>query len=440
MKFNTILRNGLATAISLGAVFGFVACSRDYTADYVYAISAQGTAANGSTINAYAVDYQTGILTQIPGSPFSTQLSNPSTILTTPNGKFIYVIGGTQNSQVEGFGVGTDGKLYGINSPNLAGGATYPTAAAIDSTGSFLYVTFTYQNGFGPVSVGPGGISIFPINQSTGTLGTPTNVNVGNNPVGITVAAPTCTTTPVIASTVSGQKACTTPQGQTGAENVFVYVVDQENSAYSPGAQPTVVGFAQNPTTGALTLLSGTTLSNNTYQGTNAGVTPSAIAVDPTGRFVYVTDKTSNEVLGYQIDSTNSGNLTSLASSPFTTGLYPVSITVDPRGKYVYTANYNSNTVSAFSLNLANGSLGGAAGSGNFTTSTGPTCVAIDPALGIYLYTSNYLDGSISGAQLTPETGQLNAVANTPFPTTTLPACLTIVANGSHSIQTVVSP
>jgi 6-phosphogluconolactonase len=52
----------------------------------------------------------------------------------TPNGKFLYVIGGTQNAAVEEFSVGTDGKLYGQNTYNITG--TYPTAAAIDSTGT----------------------------------------------------------------------------------------------------------------------------------------------------------------------------------------------------------------------------------------------------------------------------------------------------------------
>ena len=69
---------------------------------------------------------------------------------------------------------------------------------------------------------------------------------------------------------------------------------------------------------------------------------PSAIASDPTGRFVYVTDQTANQVYGYSIDNQLSGNLTPLVSSPFPTGnagLFPVALVIDPRGKYLYTAN-----------------------------------------------------------------------------------------------------
>jgi 6-phosphogluconolactonase (cycloisomerase 2 family) len=431
MKFNRMIRNAMATTLSAGLGLGTVACSRDYTADYVYSISAS----NPSTVSAFAVDYQTGILTQITGSPFQTNFSNASTIVSTPNGAYVYVISGSFNSAVQAFAVGSDGKLYEQNQYNITG--TVPTGAAIDSSGSFLYVTYKYQIGYGPVSVGPGGVSIFAINPSNGSLGTPLNVNVGNNPVGITIAPPTTTQT---APTV-------------GAGTVYAYVVDAEGSNYSPGASPTLLSFQANIVYGSGSSVTGNgmltpttqTVYNSalrTYQGIVAGVAPSALIADPTGRYVYVTDKLNNEIYGYGVVTNQKlaaggGTLAPLVSSPFNTGLYPVAITIDPRGKYVYTANYNSNTVSSFSLNIADGSLGGTATIGNFTTATGPTCVTVDPALGIYLYTSNYLDGSISGGQLNPNTGQLNSTINTPYPTGTFPSCVTSVANGSHAIQTL---
>jgi 6-phosphogluconolactonase len=427
MKFNRMVRTATAAATSLAISLGLSACSRDYTAAYVYS-----TSASTGTISAFGVDYQSGVLTQVNGSPFASQLTNPTTLVPAPGGGFLYAIGGTQNAEVEEFTIGTDGKLYGQNTYNITG--TYPTAAAIDSTGKYLYVTYQYQKLYTPASPGPGGVTIFPIStDGKGTLGTAVNVNLGIDPVSIAVSAPTCTPTPVLGTT---NPACTGPYGA-GHQNVFVYVVDQETS---PNA--TVLGFTQNTSTGALTAVAGTTCAAttpSTCTGFHAGVTPSAVAVDPTGRYVYVTDKTSNQILGYQSANTTTGALTPLVSSPFTTGLYPVSITIDPRGDYLYTANYNSNTVSGYAINSATGALGGTASVAAFTTATGPTCVTIEPALGIYLYTSNYLDGSISGAQLSPNTGQLTAVVDTPFPSAALPSCVTSVANGSHA-SSLVNP
>jgi 6-phosphogluconolactonase len=420
MKFNTITRSAMAAGMSLAIGLGVVACSRDYTAAYVYAVSNAG-----GSVSAFGVDYQSGILTQISGSPFTTNLSNPVTLVAAPNGKTLYVIGGTQTAEVESMSIGSDGKLYGTKTPNITG--TYATSAAIDTTGTYLYVAYTYQSPlFGPVTPGPGGVTIYPIN-SDGSLGTPSNLNVGFNPVAIAVSPPTCTTTPAPGNT---NKACSTG----GTPNVFVYVVDADPTLPTP----TILGFLQNTGTGGLTPLSGTTCqpSPGTCQGISVGVAPSAIAIDPTSKYLYVTDKIQNEVYGYQIASQNSGNLLALKSSPFATGGYPVSITIEPRGKYVYVANNNSGTVSSYTLNLADGSLGGTA-IGGFSTATGPTCVTVEPALGVYLYTSNYLDGSISGGQLSPNTGQLSGLANSPYPTSTQPACLTSVANGPHSSQLV---
>ena len=62
----------------------------------------------------------------------------------------------------------------------------------MDAAGKFLYVTFTYQNGpngeqlYTPANPGPGGVTIFPVN-SDNTLGKPTTVNAGRNPVGCDV-------------------------------------------------------------------------------------------------------------------------------------------------------------------------------------------------------------------------------------------------------------
>jgi 6-phosphogluconolactonase (cycloisomerase 2 family) len=418
---------GISVAIGLGAT----ACSRDYVADYVYTVSA-----SGPNINAFAVDFQSGILVQVTGSPFTTGFKRETTLVPSPDGKFLYVLSGSEDSAVEAFAVGTDGKLYGQKTYTLGGG-TYPTSMAVDSAGKFLYITFTFQPGFTPVSPGPGGVTIFPINTD-GSLGTPVSqsgkpfLGVGNNPVSITVSPAVCSPTPVIASNAS----CTGATGA-GKQNVFVYVVDQESAPNATPNTATVLGYAQNTSTGALTPLSGTKFNTTlkTWQGYSAGVTPSAIASDPTGRFVYVTDQTANQIYGYAIDNQNTGNLAALVSSPFGTGLLPVALVIDPRGKYLYTSNKNSSTVGSFAIDQASGSLSSVAAAGSFTTGTQPNCLTIDPALGTYLYTSNSLDNTVSAGKLSPNTGALTGIANSPFTVSALPACIASVPNGPHSFQ-----
>jgi 6-phosphogluconolactonase (cycloisomerase 2 family) len=318
------------------------------------------------------------------------------------------------------FAIGTDGKLYLKNTVNITG--SLPTSAAIDAAGKFLYVAFTYQLGpngqqlYSPASPGPGGVTVFKLDPTTGAPTVASTQVVGNNPVAISISRPV-----TIAATNTSVS--------------YAYVVDQE-----PSPNATVLGFRQDQSTGALTAASGTTISTvagkTVATGYNAGIAPSAIAIDPSSRFVYVTDQAANQMYGYGISS--GGALTPLLSSPYTTGQFPVGVTIDPRGKYMYVVNKTSGTVSAYAIDSATGSPSGSIGSTSATVATQPTCATVDPALGIYLYVSNSLDASISGMQLDPHNGALKQVQNSPFPSSGLPTCVVSVPNGSHPNQIII--
>jgi 6-phosphogluconolactonase (cycloisomerase 2 family) len=224
----------------------------------------------------------------------------------------------------------------------------------------------------------------------------------------------------------------------TGNQTTFVYVLDQE---VSPKA--TVLGFSENMTNGALTPTPGTTITTDPTTGKTvatgygAGTTPSAIAEDPSSRFVYITDQATNQLYGN--NAATNGSLVPMNTSPFATGIFPVGITIDPRGKFLYVANLTSSTVSAYAIDEATGTPVGSVGSASTATDTAPTCVTIEPALGIYLYTSNSLANTVTALQLDPHNGGLKQVQNTPFPSAALPTCATSVANGSHPTQ-IINP
>jgi 6-phosphogluconolactonase len=320
------------------------------------------------------------------------------------------------DSSVGEYSIGTDGKIYLQNTYNITGSEA--TSVAIDAAGAFLYVTFTYQLGpngqqlYSPASPGPGGVTIFPINGG-GSLGTPSTLKVGNNPVGIVVSRPSV-----------------------GGSTVYAYVLDQE-----PAPNATVLGFLQNQTNGALTPVPGTVITTGptgktVATGFGAGTTPSAIAVDPSTRFVYITDEATNQLYGNLI--ANNGSLVPMTNGPFATGIFPVGITIDPRGKFLYVANFSSSTVGAYAIDTNSGTPVGSVGSASTSTDTGPTCVTVEPALGIYLYSSNNLASTVSAMKLNPSNGGLSQVQNTPFPSSALPTCAVAVANGSHPTQIIV--
>jgi len=432
MKWNRFGRRSLASILSIG-LLSVTACSRDYVLAYVYVTTAKpltGSSPNGG-ISAYSVDYQIGSLNPLADSPVEAG-RNPVTLIATPNGLSLYVIN-HDDSTVGEYAIGTDGKIYLENTYNMTGSS--PTAVAMDAAGAFLYVTFTYQlqNGqqlYSPAAPGPGGVTIFPISSKDGSLGTPSTVNVGNNPVGIAVSRPQCTAT---SPSNSANPACSSGPGNL---TTFVYVVDQETSP-----KATVLGFSQNMATGALTTVPGTTITTDptgrtSATGYGAGTTPSAIVEDPSSRFVYITDEATNQLYGSLVN--NDGSLVPMVNSPFSTGLFPVALTIDPRGKYLYVANYSASTISAYAIDTQSGNPSASVGSASTATDTSPQCVTVEPALGLYLYTANNLASDVSALKLNPSTGGLGGVQNTPFPSSGLPTCAVAVANGSHPSQVII--
>ena len=369
---------------SLTLACGLTACTRDYTLAYVYVTTNKAVP---GVINQYKVDYESGAIVQF-GTPIAAG-SNPIASVAAPDATAIYVVN-QGDSTVQEFSVQSGGTLAAAKTYKTTG--TSPTAIAVDPAGKFLFVTCTFQ---GANTTGPGALSVFPI-ASDNSLGTPVNVNVGNNPVAVTIAN----------------------------FNPTVYVVDQD-----PG-NPQVLAFSES-STGTLTPVAGTSAT----AGVRAGIVPSAIAEDPTGRFVYVTDKAANQLIGYLVQA--GGSLVAMVNGPFTTGLYPVAVLTDPRGQYVYVANFNANSVGAYVLNTSTGTPSAVAGAGTITD-TGPVALALDPALGIYLYTANQLGSTVSGEKLNANTGVLGGIQNSPFPASASPSSVVIVANGSHPTESLL--
>jgi 6-phosphogluconolactonase (cycloisomerase 2 family) len=399
MNLHTMGRITKASMVSLAMVLGLSSCSLDYVVGYVYMTTAK---TSPGLIDQYSIDYQSGALSAI-GTPIAAG-NDPVALVASLGGQFVYVVNHL-DSTVQEFAVQGDGTLVSKNTYPITG--TLPTAIAIDPQGKFLYVTFTYQSGFSASTPGPGGVTIFPVNADN-SLGTASTQVVGNNPVGVTVSY----------------------------YNHFVYVLDQE-----PNPKAAVLGFSQNTTTGALTPVPGTTITTvagkTVATGYASGVVPSAIAEEPTSRFLYVTDQAANQMIGYVVGA--SGALTPMVNGPFQTGLFPVNLTIDPRGQLIYVANYNANSIEGYQIDSSTGTPSGAVGAFGTSTGTGPTCLTIDPSLGVFLYTSNSLDNSVTGEKLTPNNGGVLAVQNSPFLGSGQPTCLTSVANGAHASQ-IITP
>ncbi len=174
------------------------------------------------------------------------------------------------------------------------------------------------------------------------------------------------------------------------------------------------------------------------------------MVVDPASRFLYVTDFASSQLIGYNISSGTQLNF--LTSGPYRTGNQPSAVTIDPRGKFIYVSNSLDNTVSAFAIDLVTGIPTAAVnttGSTSNATDAQPNAIIVDPALGRFVYTANSIGGSISGFQLNPNTGAIAPTQATPYPSdlklsTQSPsglkptAAIVSVPHGNHSGQVII--
>jgi len=300
-----------------------------------------------SSVSAYLIDLSAGTLTA-NGKSVATG-SVPTAMILAPSGKALFVANQATND-ISSYTVSSDGTLTsGATTPT--GGMT-PLNMAMDSAGHFLFVA----NQGVQVDPASGTVSVFAVQDATLTAvpGSPFQVAElgaasGTGPAGVAV----------------------TPDGK------FLYVSNQFDS--------TVTSFSVDAS-GVLTR--GPVVP--------VGTTPSAVTIAPDGGFLYVANSSTlsgfaicNQIVTSCNDPTHpDGTLTAIAGSPFSAGLGPVSIVTVPSGKFLFVVDRLSNQVSEYKVATGTGVLT-ANSQATISTASNPVWAAIrDATTG---GTTNYL-------------------------------------------------
>ena len=358
-----MLQKALGLVLVVASFIGFIGCGT--TANhYIYAAL---PAAN--QIIAYREDPNSGVLTQIAGSPYSVGNGAHSLAL-HPSGKFLYAanpgVAGSSESDISLFTIASDGVLTEVfPRTSVAPNASLPQLLLMDPAGAFLYVA----------NAGSNNISVFSIDSGTGVL-----APVANSPFSIG------------ASPLNMQL---TPSGNF----LFVSVPSLTSGL--------ILGFSVNA--GALTLVS---------QINTDGPNPNGLAIDPSGTHLYAANSGSNSISIFTISPTGlpAGSLAEVSGSPINAGyLVPVALILDPKGQFLYVANQGSNNVAVFSINSTTGLpniLTTSTTTGAFGTESSPSFLVEDPS-GKYLYVGN--QGSSAGIQaFSISAGNLTALSTYP--------------------------
>ena len=328
-------------------------------------VTGNGLAITGNTSSGIETAYYPASGGTISGPPVSS-LSGRGTataITASPGGHYVFVSNGAR-ADLLAYALSPGGSGATLTSSAVLRTRLAPTAALS------VPVTVTMQpQTLYVVNQSTTSIAAYPI-EPGGTLGTP-------------ASAYTC-------------NACTTniaDQGPSAAaiapDGLHLYASD-----WAQAGQGDVTTFAMSPANGPL----------GAPSSLPAGQSPMGIAVDPSGRYLYVANSHYDDSTGQSTGGTiDAYSLSQGMPSPLGTGYrtqvygnYPMLLAIDPTGRFLYSSEFAGSLVDAFAINPDNGSLtpaSGVLGMGSAAaTGTNPWTIVIGPS-GRHLYVSDNGNG-----------------------------------------------
>jgi 6-phosphogluconolactonase (cycloisomerase 2 family) len=248
--------------------------------------------------------------------------SSPNGVTVNPTGQYLLV---TDNDTagdglIEVFAIDpTLGTLTEIpDSPFASAGVTgvNATSVVVDPTDTYVYAT----NQFNPSN----GLVGFTINTGTGATAGDLTALTNSGAAQATDAANSVVIDP---------------------QDRYVFVANVGNT------DGTVSGWTID-TGGALTALPANPYSIGT------GAVTSAVAISPAGQFLYAADSANDKLAGFSLNQTAGPTLgvpTALTGGPVATGAGPGPVAVDPSGRFVYVGNINDPDISGYAAGPATG-------------------------------------------------------------------------------------
>ena len=269
----------------------------------------------GDSVSAYGIDNISGVLT-----PLTSRVSNNASGLAMDRlGRYLWVANYGWNT-LSGFSISANGTLTPVAGSPLTTTSSLPYVITAHPTMDFVYVAF--QSTFNHA------VAVYSVDPVSGALTLKqTLTNVISSANGVVIDA-------------SGR---------------FLYVNDGGG----------VCSFAINASSGLLSSKGCVSVSGSTF----------ALAIHPTGNYVYVANASNNTVTVYGVNLTT-GSLAQVGA-PAGVGSNPLGVTVNAAGTALYVTNYSSNDVSAFSISGGGAtltSLGAAVTAGN-----APQGIAVTP-------------------------------------------------------------
>jgi len=333
---------------------------------YVGTYTEEGSKSKG--IYVYRFDAET---TEITPLGLAAETTNPSFVALHPNGRFLYAVNGVNFKGPNSGGVSAfsidrvSGKLTFLNEVPSRGAD--PCYLTVDKTGKYVLVA----------NYAGGSLAVFPV-LADGKLGEASallqHTGHGTNPERQEKAH--------VHSVDLSRDNRFAMVDDLGLDQLFVYKFDGATGTLTPndppfaeldpGAGPrhfvlsptgkfayviaemqsTVTAFSNDERTGTLHRLQTISTLPKGFAGQNDDA---EIEIDPSGKFLYASNRGSDTVTVFAIDP-RKGTLTPLESTP-TQGKVPRSFEIDPTGKFLFAANQKSDNIVVFRIDPKTGHL-----------------------------------------------------------------------------------
>jgi len=181
---------------------------------------------------------------------------------------------------------------------------------------------------------------------------------------------------------------------------------------YAADADNDIFAFQVDQTSGALS-------QTGSVSPGGQSVNNSAMAVTPSGAFLYAVNNVSADINCYSTGKSGSLALTSGSPFPILPAVQPsfpvvLALVVDPKGRFLYAGtDMGFGGIASFSIDGSTGALTGTGGP--FAPNPGgfPVGIAINPA-GTFLYATDEL-GSLWAFSIDAQTGTLSTITGSPY-------------------------
>jgi 6-phosphogluconolactonase (cycloisomerase 2 family) len=372
--------------------------------------------ASVSSVHIYRIDRATGAVEELPQSPLYGDMSMKGLAETEPahfRSRFAYAI--DTSGTIEAFAVDTDGALNEIAGPQST--IASRVALSVDSRNRFLFAldgldalleVYAIDAAHGRLSILGGGP--FPTELD------PTSLVVDRSGAIVIVAS--------AASRTLSLYTFDDATGEVTLRSGIATIRPPGELALHPALD---VLYVVSPSGDEITSYDvdvvGSRLTERTSYPT--GSRPSAIAIEPSGKFAYISNSGSNDVsiLRMRCASVNTCGEPEVAAA-IAAGMQPADIVVDPTGRFVYTANSGSDDISGYQIDPASGMLTPIPGS-PFAAGGSPTTLTPDFG-GTRLHIAFAIDNRLETFMIDDSTGALTPLGGSIRTTIGAPIALVV--------------